>query len=307
MPNKSALSLLTVALPAAVCTLLSSASTASALPFTPARNGVAAACLGTQIGPQIGNCSMGGQTTVVGVGLAQINNTFGDAGNSLSATASGNASFGVLSARALASFNIAGPSTNAFAFGQAVFTDVITIDFAPWNGNPGLLYVSYTLDGTTSSSGSGSGRALVQLFAGTDTSNAQSRFQNYSSSTSGVFSVGAPIQFVFGQPFGLNFSLLACAGGGSLFGCGPQVSGAGSATSDFFNTFVLSGLIPTDLNGNQAPGATFSSASGTSYSVDGVVPEPATISMAVPLIICLLVSVRRTYPNATRLSRIRRG
>jgi hypothetical protein len=256
----------------------------SASPFIVGSAGVAEACLGTF-------CS----TVVVNAGLAQINNTFSGSGDTLTVSAAGNATFGVLNASASASYNVTGPATNAFAFGQAVFTDIITISFAPWDGLTGLLYVFYTLDGTVSSSGSGQAEAFVQLFVGPDTTQAQYRFQTYTSSTAGVFSVGAPLQFVYGQPFGFNFSLETCAGHGFLHPCSGLATGNGSGSADFFNTLILSGLIPTDLNGNPATGATFSSESGTQYSVNGVAaaPEPTSVVLLATGLLGLAIAPRR--------------
>jgi hypothetical protein len=259
------------------------ASVASAASFSVGRTGVAAACLGTSVGPQIGSCSIGGDTIVVNSGLAQLDKTYTGSGDTLTAFAAGNAGFGVLSASALASFDITGTATNGYAVGQAVFTDIITTSFAPLNGQPGFMNIFYTLDGLTSSTGNGHGCAQVNLVFGPDTSNTQSRYQHYLSSTSGVFSAGAPLQFIYGQPFGLNFSLatfagtLQCSGGNTNGSILQPQTGSGSDTANFFNTFVLSGLIPTDVNGTPVIGAQFSSSSGTSYGLDGVVvPEPCT-------------------------------
>jgi hypothetical protein len=151
--------------------------------------------LGAYIGvPQIGNCSISGANTdVVNSGLAQLNNLYTGSGDTLNALAAGNSSFGVLSAEASASFDITGAPASAWAFGQATFTDLLTINFAPWTGQTGLLYVNYTLDGNVSSTGNGNACSSVELFAGPDTSTAQSRGQIYNSSASGVFSVGAPL------------------------------------------------------------------------------------------------------------------
>ena len=54
-------------------------------------------------------------------------------------------------------------------------------------------------------------------------------------------------------------------------------TGAGSIAADFSDTLVLRGLIPSDMNGQRELGATFSSSSGTEYSVNGIVPEPTSV------------------------------
>jgi hypothetical protein len=189
--------------------------------------------------------------------------------------------YGVLRASSSGSFDITGSPQTAVVSGVSAFRDIITINFAPWNGQPGLLYVSYTLDGTISITGSAVAGVNVETYGGpTDSSGS---FQNYTTSQSGTFAAIAPIPFVYGQPFNLGLELWTTVGtvnpNNLLLSTTSTGSGVGSA--DFSNTLILSGLTPTDANGNQAIGAQFSSASGTSYSVDGVVPEPASALLAV--------------------------
>jgi hypothetical protein len=54
----------------------------------------------------------------------------------------------------------------------------------------------------------------------------------------------------------------------------PAPFGTGVTTANFFNTLVLNGLVPTDVNGSLVTDATFASASGTQYGVNGVTPVP---------------------------------
>lgn len=144
---------------------------------------------------------------------------------------------------------------------------------------PGLLFVDYTLDGMISSSGNGGAFSDVVLFFDPNTQNSQQRENDYFTSTSGVHSLGAPLNFTFGQPFVFDFSLFTCAGKGLLC-LGGQANGVGFGNANFFDTLTLSGLIPTDLNGIEATGAQFTSASGTQYTVNGVAaPEPATLTL----------------------------
>jgi hypothetical protein len=58
-----------------------------------------------------------------------------------------------------------------------------------------------------------------------------------------------------------------------------EVSGTGSGSSSFFNTLTLDGLHPFDAAGKPVTNAVFSGASGTQYSQNGVVPEPATLAL----------------------------
>jgi hypothetical protein len=55
----------------------------------------------------------------------------------------------------------------------------------------------------------------------------------------------------------------------------PQI-GVGSGSADFYNTLLISGLLPRGQNGNLVL-AQFSSGSGTRYGVNGVVPEPGSL------------------------------
>jgi hypothetical protein len=106
-----------------------------------------------------------------------------------------------------------------------------------------------------------------------------------------------PIQFVYGQPFGLSIYLGASAGTATGYGVLNEVTGSGGGSADFFDTFVLTGLDPTDASGNSVSGAVFSSQSGTVYSIDGVVPEPSTI---VPLLFGLVAVIQAKRRLAAR-------
>lgn len=206
---------------------------------------------------------------------------------SITASGLGQANYGVLKADASASFNINRAPVTVDAFGVSAFRDVVTIDFPPWNGSPGLLFVSYTLNGTLAATANGTAGLNVETFGGP--SDLQTMFQNYTSSVSGVLSAPAPINFIYGQPFNLGLELWAEAGThGSVVGVFPPAwagpaTGTGSAFANFSNTLTLVGLIPMDENGNQAVGATFSSQSGTQYSQDGVLKSFANLSACAEL------------------------
>ena len=97
-------------------------------------------------------------------------------------------------------------------------------------------------------------------------------------------SIAAPVTVVvpltYGTPFFLASILAAAAGTfDESLAFAPRV-GEGSGSSDFFNTLELTGLIPKDAFGAIVSNPTFSSASGTHYSVEGVeaaVPEPGSL------------------------------
>jgi hypothetical protein len=153
-----------------------------------------------------------------------------------------------------------------------IVEDTMTISFAPWNGLPGLLYVTYTLDGKISSSGVGGGWSEVSVSGG---SGVGGGYEVFFGDTAGTFGLPA-IPFIYGQPFLLQTDLTTAAGAMSPDGNSIVTTGNGSGSADFSNTLILSGLNPTDLSGVTAAGATFTSASGTQYSFNGVVPEPST-------------------------------
>lgn len=211
-------------------------------------------------------------------GLAVLNGTFGPSSAQETVSADAFASYGILNASASSSYNVSGTPESIGVTANATFEDILTItdpSDPALNGQPGLLYLSYALDGQIS----GSAFAVVVTQAGT--SLGQQWVQQYDSSVDGTFSLPAPIQFVYGQPFGLSIYLGASAGSPTGYGVLNEVTGSGSGSANFFDTFVLTGLDPTDESGNPVTGAAFSSQSGTVYSVDGVVPEP---SLAIPLL-----------------------
>ena len=181
---------------------------------------------------------------------------------------------GVLKASAATSFDISGTQATVYSFGASAFKDVLTISNPPLNGSPGLLYVSYTLNGTIAVTANGTAGLNVETYGGP--SDSETMFQNYTSSVSGVFKAPAPIHFIYGQPFNLGLELWTEAGTrGSVVGTYPgdwaaPTTGTGSASASLSNTLILAGLVPTDANGNEASGAQFSSASGTRYSEEGV-------------------------------------
>jgi hypothetical protein len=225
-------------------------------------------------------------------GIATLSGTFGPASAHETVSADAQASYGVLGASASSSFDVSGTPESDFITANANFEDILTISDPALTGQPGLLYVSYSLDGTVS----GSAFAVVVTEAGTALQ--QQWAQEYDSSVDGTFSLPAPIQFVYGQAFGLSMQLSVSAGTPTGYGVLNAETGTGSGTADFFDPFVLTGLEPTDSKGETVTGAVFSSVSGTSYSIDGVVPEP---SMSIPLLLMagIVLAVKRRVSSRT--------
>jgi hypothetical protein len=98
--------------------------------------------------------------------------------------------------------------------------------------------------------------------------------------------VDASVPFTFGTP--VYFGSFLVAGAGTLTACpscellvqGLAMTGQGSGSADFYNTLVLTGLHPSDANGNPVSDVQFSSASGTTYTLNGVpVPEPTSLAL----------------------------
>ena len=208
--------------------------------------------------------------------------------------AQANASFGKLQAGASGSYDLLSTSTRA-AFAFAVATDQLTLT-APGMAGSGTLDISVLLDGMLQSTGGGgaAGFAAVTWGQNPDAFDQANDFNLLQFATSGPYGpapsdpiVLGPVSFVWGQPFYLSMilavgagtpvsSLLDCNGGDA---CLTPVSGTGSGTADFFNTMVLTGLLPKDANGSPVLNTQFSSGSGTQYTINGVkaVPEPGSL------------------------------
>ncbi len=189
-------------------------------------------------------------------GTAILNGTFGPTTAQETVAADAHASYGVLNSSASSSYSVSGAPESVFVAASSTFEDILTItdpSDPSLDGQAGLLYLSYSLDGQVS----GSAFAVVVTEAGTSLQ--QQWAQDYDSSVDGTFSLPAPIQFVYGQAFGLSIELSAGAGTATGYGALTETTGSGSGSADFFNTFVLTGLDPTDANGDPITGAVFSS------------------------------------------------
>jgi|SRR5688500_3531099 hypothetical protein len=213
--------------------------------------------------------------------------------------AQANADFGALSASVTGSFNLSSPDTR-FAFANATSIDLLTINAAGLTWTNGTLDVSFALTGNLSSSGQGTALAAVGVAWGGDAPFNQdfSQFTEYT----GPATVNVSIPFTYGTPFFLMYILATGAGTPVLCAfCDDdgdlvfiEVTGTGSGSANFFSTLTLSELKPLDANGNPVSNAVFSSASGTQYSENGVVPEPATLALTAFGIAGALARSRRT-------------
>ncbi len=216
----------------------------------------------------------------VGAGLVSISGPWVlNNGDVMTGAATADAEIGRLKVRASAAYDLSSPET-AGTFANAHVIDLITVDAPGLTGTPGTLDVTYLLDGTISSNGEIRTGVLVGVMWGGDAPFNQddSVFSFYDASITAPVTVVVPL--TCGTPFFLASILGAAAGTfDESLAFAPRV-GAGSGTSDFFNTLELTGLIPKDALGAVVSNPTFSSASGTRYSVAGVeaaVPEPGSL------------------------------
>lgn len=203
-----------------------------------------------------------------------VTDTYSSALLDITFSADTRAGFGSFGAGVSASFDGGFGFRSNFVVAGSASLERLTIDAPGLAGQNGLLMVSYELDGTMDSSGlSGArvgvgncvgGAGSIQLVPSADGATTCDRVTFDAPAVSHV----AVLPFVFGTPFDwhVNFFTLA----------NFQGVGVGTATVDYLNSLTLVGLQPT-LAGVAVGDATFSSESGTRYSVRGVVPEPASL------------------------------
>lgn len=235
----------------------------------PQRTAAAFACAGSSIS----SCEIVNSEDVVFDGTASVNGNLGSSniGVQMTVNALGESVFGTLRSRVTNLFQVSTTPVVVVAGGQATFKDVITIDVPSMRGEVGLLQPQYALSGIISAGGSA--RAFAEItVVGTN----NPRFSVLkTSSTSGLF-LAPPIRFVFGQPFALFFGITTVAGTASPnsngIGFVPfKATGLGRGEADFSNTLTLTALEVFDGAGKPLPvPPVFTSASGTSYSIDGV-------------------------------------
>lgn len=205
---------------------------------------------------------------------ATLVNTYSGGGATISVNDAANGAPGTVGATASSTYTVSGSSVlDGYTLALGGYQDVLTISDPSLNGQAGLLYLSYSLDGQVSGSPfddamNGSlDYATVNIFAAGPTEYSYNSPQ-FESSTGDVAMPNA-IPFIFGQAFTLDFEVDA-------FVVSPSLDGIGEVgSSDFDQTLTLTGLTVTDSNGNPVPGATFSAESGATYTPGGVVPEPS--------------------------------
>lgn len=261
--------------------------------------------LGTGVGANLGcvpaNCqpensgdhdadfSIAGPNNGAGyVSVSNLTDAYGDTAFTYFAEA--NASFGKLQAGASGTYDLSSASTrDAFAF--ASVTDQLTLTGGTGSGT---LDISFLLDGVLQGTDGGGGAMFAGVIWGQDpnpleSDNGNNQFQLYQYATSGPHAGPVPsdplmfsASFDWDKPFYLTMvlavgagtplsSLLDCNGGDA---CLTPTTGTGSGTADFYHTMLLSGLVPRDANGDPVLDARFSSGSGATYSLDGIVAQP---------------------------------
>ena len=165
-------------------------------------------------------------------------------------------------------FNSSGPGIMADALEQLV--DVVTISFEPFNNSPGYIQLFYTLDGSTSASGSVAapyGCVKLGINEPLFPFGCTGYFQPFVRGTFG----GEFFQFTYGRPFPLWFQLESIAGTG--FGAGRR-TGPGSSTADFFNTATIRPFVVYDSNKQPLKGTpTITSALGVRTYSDTASPS----------------------------------
>jgi len=208
-------------------------------------------------------------------------------GSDFTVSAATRPEYGALHARASISFDLSSPGERDI-FGASGWTDQLTISSPGLNGTGGLLDLSFLLDGSLTTSGVGFAGVVVGIGWSDTPLDLNSAVPNvlnlYTSIPSSGQVVHASVPFTFGTPFYLASFLFA--GAGTLTECpscdllvqGIAMSGEGSGSAGFYNTLALTGLHPSDVHGDPISDVHFSSASGTTYTPQGVAtPEPASL------------------------------
>jgi hypothetical protein len=133
-------------------------------------------------------------------------------------------------------------------------------------------------------------------------------------STSGKFIVPQTFSFIYGQPFQITLCVGATTGLGIIpagpsdghvtnNSCAPGLglpqTGNGTGTANF--SWALSGITLTDSAGNPVNNATYTSASGTQYGPNGVIPEPRSLFLlSFGLIIFAVLYHEQTHKRTLR-------
>lgn len=176
--------------------------------------------------------------------------------------------FGILRGRASAYLtgtnNGVTPPTFVSVGGRANYFDTTTITGGVGSGTQTLRF---HVTGTSSTSGSpNSARAQLQYIPFDSQGNIGPE-QNFAVDSFGNTYI--PINFTFGVPFTYEISFYSLA---QIL----QYSDGSFASSDYSHTVVLDQVKVADGKGNLVSNFGIVAESGTSYSANGVVPEPAS-------------------------------
>lgn len=181
------------------------------------------------------------------------------------------ANYGVLKAYGSESIS-AGPMlpgpivTEAAAGGTAIFEDTFTFLGQP-TGTPGIFVPSFTITG--SGLASANGYATYGLWAQLPASN-----QTYYIADNVSLATNPNIAITFGVPIDIYFNFNAAAAIGPFFAPGEFV------TADYSDTAMLSEITVLNADGQPVP-VIIESGSGTTYTADGVVPEPSSFALGI--------------------------
>jgi hypothetical protein len=228
--------------------------------------------------------------------------------DSASASGSGNGSLGIWSASGSSTANAGFAKVGAGASGTmtgsgdantvggfeaaALFTESMTLADSARNGQPGSAMLHFSIDGSLAVSGGSAAffanyqkdagpifalmTASIQagtptFFPSTGSGAAGYTVTPNSISGGGVFDT-VPLDVVFGAPFDLTFGVFAYA-----------IPRAGSASSSFASTALLTGIDVFDAAGRRIEDFTIVSGSGALYGPHGVqvaaIPEPTTTAL----------------------------
>lgn len=226
-------------------------------------------------------CTPGCSTLTVASNLVAADGTAGPADDLLTFDAGGTASFGFLQTFNNTSYDISGAPKKGYLTTASFFFEQLIISDPAHDGQQGFVHFGYLIDGTISKVGANTdayARVITStclIPGGCNGGNSTNSTQIYASGVSHQ-QVAIPTAFpiIYGQPFGFEFDMTTTVGRETTAG-----TGVGSGSVDFYHTFQLTAIVPTDVNGNVVSSALFSSGSGTKYGLNGVeaVPEPTSL------------------------------
>ncbi len=214
---------------------------------------------------------------------SSLSGTFGPSSTQITSTLSTQSAPGVLHAGVSSSVNISGTPAIAVGYADTGFEDALVVNDLQLLGQSGYILLGFTVDADISSSGVGRSSAILEAAVGPNLEQV-----SLFGLPNGSYSVMFPaFSFTYGQSFGILVLLQTTAGTPDQ----SLVTGSGVATADISNTVVLSSIVVEDQFGNVVSGASFSSATGTDYTSNGVAPEPSTFFLALPVFAILLCGV----------------